>query len=62
MEKPANPFRKNSKIWRLMEGDWATYTIDQIAAELNCDPDVVRRYIYRIKRETGYTICRRERR
>ena len=48
MEIPANPYRKGSMIWSVMEGDWEDLTVDQIAEVLFTSPEVISRNIFRL--------------
>lgn len=56
MDKPKNPYKPGTAIYRLMDEDWANMTTEEIAVSLG----TVQRYIYnsifRIKDETGYEV------
>lgn len=56
MEKPENPFRKNTLVWSVMEGDWEDRTIAQIAEVLDTDVEYIRDLIKKIKKKTGYAV------
>ena len=64
--RPANPFRRGSVIWGVMEGGlqgefdglpgWADLTVSQIAKALDVTAANVSVYLCRIRKETGYTV------
>lgn len=55
-KKPDNPYRKESICWKLVEQDFSTYTVDQIADELFTDPENIRKMMHKIKQKTGYVV------
>lgn len=59
MEKPKNPYTEESKIWKLMDGDFLDKTTEEIAEILDSTPTSVRSMIQAIKRKTGYTVERK---
>ena len=54
--KPKNPYKKGTIVWNLLEGDWADLTAGQIAEVLDTTRASIHAALYRIKRETGYTV------
>lgn len=55
-DKPANPYKKGSVIWSIMEGDWEDLTAAEIAEVLSTTMNSVWSCIGKIKRETGYVV------
>lgn len=58
MDKPENPYRKGSIIWKVMEGDWEDLTVSQIAEVLDTPPQTISDNIRRIRVKTGYIVPR----
>lgn len=56
MVKPANPYKRGTLSWNLMEGDWADLTVRQIAEVLDVMPHSINEAMLRIKRKTGYEV------
>lgn len=56
MDKPTNPYKKDSTIWKVMEGDWEDLPPSRIAEVLDVKYSTVRQCITRIKRQTGYDV------
>ncbi len=54
--KPANPFIKDTIIWRVMEGDWEDLTKEQIGEVLAASPETISEAIATIKKKTGYSV------
>lgn len=57
MDKPENPYRKDSILWRLFEGDWSGKTPEQIAAELFVEEHSLYSLMSTIKSKTGYRVA-----
>lgn len=57
MDKPENPYRKDSILWRLFEGDWSGKTLEQIAAELFVEEHSLYSLMSTIKSKTGYRVA-----
>lgn len=51
-----NPYRKGTVIWKVMEVDWHDLTIFQIAEVLGTTVMSIRDAVWRIRKETGFTI------
>lgn len=56
MDKPENPYDPESTIWKLYDGDWSRCTVTQIAESLHCCNELVRKYISKVRKQTGYSI------
>ena len=66
MDKPINPYRKGTVVWKVMqgsldawpEGGWADLTTEEIAEVLGSNVGTVRGAIGDIRRDTGYCVQR----
>lgn len=56
MDKPKNPFLKDTLVWKVMDGDWEDLTKEQIGEVLVASPESISEAIYRIKKKTGYEV------
>lgn len=64
MEKPMNPYKKGTIVWKVMQGSlddwpdggWADLTPSEIAEVLGANLQTVRSSICQINRETGYYV------
>lgn len=64
MDKPLNPYREGTVIWKVMqgsldgwpEGGWADLTTGEIAEVLGSNLNTVRNTIGKIRRDTGYHV------
>lgn len=45
MNKPTNPYKKGSTIWKVMEGEWDDLPPSRIAEVLGVSPASIRQYI-----------------
>ena len=61
MDKPKNPYRRNTLAWRVLEGKWEDRTVPEMAEELLTDAETLRHTMYRIKRDTGYIVAYKKR-
>lgn len=59
MVKPANPYKRGTLSWNLMEGDWEDLTVRQIAEVLDIMPNSVNGALLQIKKKTGYEVPHR---
>lgn len=65
-DRPANPFRRGSVIWSVMEGGlqgefdglpgWADLTVMQIAEVLDITFQAASNALWRIRKKTGYAV------
>lgn len=56
MEKPYNPYKPGTTIYRLMDEDWSNKTKNDMMKETGATYRTVVNAIYRIKSETGYIV------
>ena len=65
-DRPANPFRRGSVIWSVMEGGlqgefdglpgWADLTVTQIAEVLDVTAARVCDVLWKVRKKTGYVV------
>lgn len=58
MNKPANPYKRGTLVWKVFEGGWEDLTRTQIAEVLAVDPDAITHCMSKIKKETGWEVPR----
>lgn len=56
MDKPKNPYRPGTAIYRLMDEDWSDKNTDEIAKAIGTIRGYVHHAMFRIRDETGYSI------
>lgn len=56
MEKPDNPYKPGTILYRLLDEDWSRKSIFRIVDELESTEISIRNCIYLIKRKTGYKV------
>lgn len=56
MDKPNNPYRTKTIIYRVMDKDWSKITKKEIAKKLRTSRKYVEHCMYRIYDDTGYQV------
>lgn len=56
MDKPKNPYKSGTAIYRLMDEDWSEMTRYEIAEALHTSSRTVACALTKIKDETGYCV------
>lgn len=56
MDKPKNPYKPGTAIYRVMDEDWSNMTTEEIAATLGTVKRNVYNSLFRIRDETGYEV------
>lgn len=54
MDKPQNPYKPGTAIYRLMDEDWSAMTRYEIAVNLGTSPKTIACALSKIRDDTGY--------